>query len=93
MHYGISEQLDEMKAMYYGLPDLLRNVEAHEVSRLPLGLQAAAIAAWSVAYVPQVGFLLQVEGPLLGADVLEALPDIELAMGHGVWEDGRSGAC
>lgn len=93
VHYGISEQLDDMKAMYYGLPDLLRNVEAHEVSRLSLGLQPSARASWSVAYIPQVGFLLQVEGQLLGADVLEALPDIELALGHGVWDDGRSGAC
>ncbi|KAL4529302.1 hypothetical protein Ndes2526A_g04097 [Nannochloris sp. 'desiccata'] len=97
VHYGISEQLDEMKALYYGLPDLLREVEIHEISRLPRSLQQNAQTTWSVAYVPQVGFLLQVEGALLGADVLETLPDIELVMNHGVptcvLEDGRQGGC
>jgi DNA mismatch repair protein MSH5 len=94
VHYGISEQLDEMKSLFYGLPDLLRQVEQHEISRLPRSVQHTAQSTWSVAYIPQVGFLLQVEGALLGADVLEQLPDIELAMGHGVsFEDGRQGGC
>jgi len=96
VHYGISEQLDEMKALYFGLPDLLRHVELHEISRLPRSLQKNAQTTWSVAYVPQVGFMLQVEGALLGADILETMPDIELAMDQGAstcfLEDGRQGA-
>ena len=84
IRYGVSEALDEMKELYYGLPDLLRRVQIHEVSRLPLALQHLAHSSWSVVYVPQVGFLLQVEGSLLGADVLEVLPDIQLALPHSV---------
>jgi len=95
VHYGISEQLDEMKALYYGLPDLLRQVEIHEISRLPHSLQKNAQTTWSVAYVPQVAFMLQVEGALLGADVLETMPDIELVTDQSIstcfLEDGRQG--
>ncbi|GLI68660.1 hypothetical protein VaNZ11_013136, partial [Volvox africanus] len=34
---------------------------------------------WSVLYLPQVGFVMRVQGQQLTADVLDALPDYELA--------------
>jgi DNA mismatch repair protein MSH5 len=48
--------------------------------------------AWAVAYLPQVGFVLQVEGPLLGADALERLGGGEVAFSGLVGEEGRPGA-
>jgi DNA mismatch repair protein MSH5 len=47
--------------------------------------------AWAVAYLPQVGFVLQVEGPLLGAHALERLGG-EAAFSGLVGEEGRPGA-
>jgi DNA mismatch repair protein MSH5 len=89
VHYGVSPDLDELKAMYFGLPDLLAAVARHEAARLPPHSAAAAAAArggWEVLYLPQVGFVLQAGGELLGSDVLESVGDYELAF------DGGGGA-
>lgn len=94
IHYGISNELDETKTFYFGLPDLLKQVKRHEISRLPPILASHAQHAWDVVYVPQVGFLLQVQGAMLGADILEHVPDVQLAFEGGVWEDSSiTGAC
>lgn len=93
VHYGVSQELDDMKALYFGLPDLLKEVEMYEVGRLPRSLAAAATGTWSVAYLPQLGFMLQIDTGLLKEDVLECLPDAELAFEGGVLDGEQVGAC
>ncbi|KAG2497286.1 hypothetical protein HYH03_004869 [Edaphochlamys debaryana] len=84
--------LDRLKAAYRALPQHLTQASdgvAHvinkavvesELRRVPRCLVRPNLQQlWSVLYLPQVGFVLKVQGAQLTADLLDALPDYELA--------------
>jgi hypothetical protein len=54
--YGISQELDDLKHTYHGLPDFLtRVVEQEMTSRIPRALASAvSLQQWSIVYMPQV---------------------------------------
>ncbi|EFN56890.1 hypothetical protein CHLNCDRAFT_144556 [Chlorella variabilis] len=74
---GVSPELDELREQYHALPDFLTQ----------LGQKGHL---WSIVYLPQVGFVVRVEGGRLGAHLEETLPDYQFAFEGGVGggEDG-----
>ncbi|GMH40233.1 hypothetical protein BSKO_08137 [Bryopsis sp. KO-2023] len=77
---GVCQELDKLKHMYHGLPDLLTKVVESELKSVPRELsRACSQQLWSIVYVPQVGYLVQICGQPLGADVLDSLPDYSQA--------------
>ena len=53
-------------------------VVERELHRIPRCLsRGLAHHQWSVVYVPQVGYLVQILGSPLGADILDILDDYE----------------
>lgn len=92
IHYGISDQLDTLKHHYFGLPDLLTQAVAQEMQRIPrafTGLLGPA-TAWSITYLPQVGFMVRVQGGPLPESVSEFLPDYEFGF-EGPAGEGEEG--
>jgi DNA mismatch repair protein MSH5 len=82
---GVSDELDEMKHMYAGLPDFLTQVAKEEMKRVPgelwqLGADDAGGGGLvlSISYIPKVGHAVRLAGagtrPLC-APLAEALPD------------------
>ncbi|GFR48598.1 hypothetical protein Agub_g10502, partial [Astrephomene gubernaculifera] len=75
---GVCPPLDALKATHRDLPQQLTAVVRAELGRVPRCLiRQHAQQLWSVVYLPQVGFVLRVQGEQLTADVLDALPDYE----------------
>jgi DNA mismatch repair protein MSH5 len=69
-----------MKHLYYGLPDLLYRVVQQEMARIPRSLASAiSHAAWSIVYMPQVGFVMRMEGGRLPESLTDSLPDYQFA--------------
>lgn len=63
---GVDNELDERKALYAGLGDLLSTVGAEEAGKLP---PESPVSAFTVVYFPQLGFLLALTaGATLGQD-------------------------
>ncbi|KAK9838046.1 hypothetical protein WJX74_010463 [Apatococcus lobatus] len=80
IHYNICSKLDELKISYHGLPSLLTKVVESELQRVPRELRTQLKQnLWSVLYMPQVGFVLRLDGMHLTADLDDYLPDFELA--------------
>ena len=53
--WGISEQLDQLKLTYHGLPDFLTALVEAELERIPRHLSdAQRRQLWSIVYMPQV---------------------------------------
>lgn len=53
--YGICQELDDLKHLYHGLPDLLTRVVELELQRIPRALQyGLSIQKWTMMYMPQV---------------------------------------
>ncbi|KXZ51109.1 hypothetical protein GPECTOR_14g90 [Gonium pectorale] len=92
---GVCPELDRLKAAYRALPDYLTRVVESELQRVPRCLvRHNSSQLWSVLYLPQVGFVMRVQGQQLTADLLDALPDYELAFegAAGPEEVGNCGA-
>ncbi|GAB4818643.1 hypothetical protein N2152v2_005689 [Parachlorella kessleri] len=87
---GVSEELDGMKVTYRAMPDYLSQLMDLELQRIPRelthSLQAQHLG--SIVYMPQVGFMLRLEGGRLRADLEEALPDYQLAFEVAGGEEG-----
>lgn len=50
-----------------------------ELSRIPRYLKSSLKnQTWSMSYVPQVGYLVQINGNPIGADLLDILDDYKL---------------
>ncbi|CAL5228160.1 g11240 [Coccomyxa viridis] len=78
--WGISEELDQLKLTYHGLPDFLTAVVERELDRIPRHLSnEQRRQLWAIVYMPQVGFLVRIEGQRLTADLEECYPDYEFA--------------
>ncbi|KAL3151543.1 MutS protein msh5, variant 2 [Trebouxia sp. C0009 RCD-2024] len=78
--YGVCEQLDDMKHTYHGLPDFLTKVVEQELARIPRQLGSLVNQQlWSILYMPQVGFVMRLEGQRLSAALEDFLPDYEFA--------------
>ena len=61
---GIDEELDQMKRVFSGLPDLLNQVARKLSEQVPSDLQGSL----NVVYFPQIGFLATVPiVPITGA--------------------------
>ena len=53
--WGISEQLDQLKLTYHGLPDFLTALVQQELDRIPRELSnEQRRQLWSIVYMPQV---------------------------------------
>lgn len=53
--HGICEELDALKHMYHGLPDLLTHIVELELGRIPRELQyGLSVQRWTMIYMPQV---------------------------------------
>ncbi|GLC72308.1 MutS protein msh5 [Pleodorina starrii] len=77
---GVCPELDQLKATFRALPDFLTQVVETELRRVPRYLvRQNSRQLWTVIYLPQVGFVMRVQGQQLTADVLDALSDYELA--------------
>jgi len=75
---SISSELDRRKDLYKRLPELLTKVVEKELNRIPRCLRRGMSGnLWSIVYVPQVGYLIQVLGSPLGAEILDILDDYE----------------
>lgn len=80
VHYGLSEDLDALKQLYYGLPDLLTQVVRQELQRVPRALASTLEnCAWCITYMPQVGFVMKMKGRRLPEVLEECLPDYQFA--------------
>ncbi|KAK9806091.1 hypothetical protein WJX72_001037 [[Myrmecia] bisecta] len=78
--YGVCDPLDELKHTYHGLPDFLTRVVEDELNRIPRELgHRLSSQLWSIIYIPQVGFVMRLEGQRLTAELEEFLPDFEFA--------------
>jgi hypothetical protein len=77
---GVCKELDDMRHLYHGLPDLLTRVQRIESARIPRVLQGRGVEdRMSVVYLPKVGYALRLEGSTLPPDIAEELPDFEFA--------------
>eukprot|EP00210_Caulerpa_lentillifera_P001147 g1104.t1 len=73
---GICPALDKLKVTYNQLPEILTQIVEKELRRIPRFLVGKGSQdLWSIVYVPQVGYLVQVLGQPLGADILDILED------------------
>ena len=55
--WGVSEQLDQLKLTYHGLPDFLTAVVERELDRIPRHLSnEQRRQLWAIVYMPQVHF-------------------------------------
>ncbi|CAM6030930.1 unnamed protein product [Sphagnum balticum] len=81
--HGICDELDELKNLHEGLPDFLDKIATLELNRLPQDM--AKSGQGTMIYMPQVGYLLRF-GVRLHEDVLECLPDFQLAFEGGCEE-------
>ncbi|KAH8942337.1 hypothetical protein BDL97_14G093900 [Sphagnum fallax] len=81
--HGICDELDELKNLHEGLPDFLDKIATLELNRLPQDMAKSGRGA--MIYMPQVGYLLRF-GVRLHEDVLECLPDFQLAFEGGCEE-------
>ncbi|KAK9848837.1 hypothetical protein WJX84_005856 [Apatococcus fuscideae] len=80
IHYNICSQLDDLKISYHGLPSLLTKIVERELQRVPRELRTQLKQhLWSILYMPQVGFVLRLDGMHLTADLDDHLPDFQLA--------------
>ena len=53
--HGICDELDELKHLYHGLPDLLTHLVELELRRIPRALQyGLSLQMWTMMYMPQV---------------------------------------
>lgn len=53
--HGVCEELDSLKHMYHGLPDLLTRVVESELNRIPRAFKhGLSSQQWSLMYMPQV---------------------------------------
>ncbi|XP_002967541.2 DNA mismatch repair protein MSH5 isoform X2 [Selaginella moellendorffii] len=77
---GICQELDELKAIYDGLPQFLDEIASSEIKKLPHQRQG------SIVYIPQVGYLMCFPGELK-PEVLEIAPDFQLAFKSGCGND------
>ncbi len=65
VRHGACRELDELRAMYHGLPDLLRKVRDAELERVPRFLRNRVVdETIELKYLPQIGFLVKCEGRL-----------------------------
>ena len=68
---GVSEQLDELKHAYAGLPSMLTHLVETELERIPRSLRAGLTDGqqmWSIVYMPQVR-LIDMHPELPGSQV------------------------
>ena len=55
--HGVSDQLDDMKMTYAGLPSMLTHVVERELEKIPRSLRRGIMEGqqmWSIIYMPQV---------------------------------------
>ena len=53
--HGVCEELDNLKHLYHGLPDLLTKVVEAEMERIPRAFRHGLSAQqWALMYMPQV---------------------------------------
>ena len=66
VRHGMCKELDDLRAMYHGLPGLLKRVRDAELERVPRALRKRDFedTAISMVYLPQVGFLVKCDGQL-----------------------------
>ncbi|KAL4443274.1 hypothetical protein ABPG75_011011 [Micractinium tetrahymenae] len=87
---GVSEDLDDLREAYCSLPDYLTQLVEAELRRIPRELSHGVEQhLWSIVYMPQVGFLMRLEGGRLAAHLEEALPDYQFAFEGSASEDCR----
>ncbi|GAX82061.1 hypothetical protein CEUSTIGMA_g9489.t1 [Chlamydomonas eustigma] len=86
--YGVCEELDKLKDMYHSLPDTLTMVLQEELHRIPQHLaQRNSSQLWSIVYLPQIGYVMQISGAALTDDLADILKDYEHVM-EGQADDG-----
>jgi len=95
VHYGVSNELDEMKAFLFGLPDLLATVDLHEKSRVPKEFRGGIALSWEIISIPRVGFFLHSHAGLIPGHILDYLEDYELVFEPDTQSlgDAYKGAC
>ncbi|KAF6252313.1 muts domain V-domain-containing protein [Scenedesmus sp. NREL 46B-D3] len=84
---GVCKALDQLKATHAALPELLTQARGRQPAIVESQLQRvpAHVARryssqlWSMVYIPQVGFTMCVTGGRLAEELLELLPDYNLA--------------
>ncbi|WIA22147.1 hypothetical protein OEZ85_004483 [Tetradesmus obliquus] len=77
---GVCDALDQLKATHAALPELLTQVVESELQRVPAQVaRRYSSQLWSMVYIPQVGFTMCVTGGRLAEELLELLPDYDLA--------------
>lgn len=74
---GVSQSLDDFKAMYYKLPGILDQFLRKELSRIPSALvRKHDKAEWTLVHLPHFGFVIKM-GSLLAPDLKDVLQDFE----------------
>lgn len=90
--YNVSQELDDLKFFYFGIPDLLEKVCSHEKSRIPSSYGVDACMGWEVLLVPHAGYLLHCEKGLISEYILDFLDDFCLEYEPGMLENLGPGA-
>lgn len=82
IHYGISEELDRLKASFFGMQDLMRHLTVFQRDRLPKVLRHGTYE-WEMVHIPQVGVFMHCPEGIVPSYIYDSLPDWELAFEPG----------
>jgi DNA mismatch repair ATPase MutS len=82
IHYGVSEELDDLKASFFGTQDLMRHLTVFQRDRLPKVLRHGTYE-WEMVHIPQVGVFMHCPEGIVPSYIYDCLPDWELAFEPG----------
>ena len=82
IHYGISEELDGLKASFFGTQDLMRHLTVFQRERLPKVLRHGT-HEWEMVHIPQVGVFMHCPEGIVPPYIYDCFPDWELAFEPG----------
>ena len=72
---GVCQELDELRSVYHGLPDLLKHVLDAELTKVPNFLRRAndVCEKLAICYLPQTGYLLKIDDETVPDALLEEM--------------------
>lgn len=88
IHYGVSQQLDSLKSMYFGLNNMMEKLVMLERDRVPKSFRRSGdIFTWEMIHVHQVGVFIHCPTGILPLYLEEYLSDWNLVFEPGALQD------
>lgn len=89
---AVCEELDALKEEYHRLPETLTRILQEELARIPSFLaRGNKSQLWSIVFVQNLGYVIQISGDPLTSDLMDELTDYECIM-RGNASDGAPSA-